>query len=74
MSDSSGMKRVHSLTAGSRRSGRSLYYAGIVAADIKAGKPIHLVSHDPNGKVTIEPIVGVPGFDDGRQITDKSNR
>lgn len=65
------MTRIYSITAGSRRSGKSLYYAALTAAYLKAGEPVSLVTHDPDGGITVEPIVGVPGFDDGRQITDQ---
>lgn len=49
-----------------RRSGKSLIMAEITARAIKDGKRVVLAT---GGK--LEEIVGVPGFDDGRQIEDK---
>lgn len=43
--------------------GKSMHMAALAAAHIKAGRRVILATKDG-----MFPIVGVPGFDDGRQI------
>lgn len=64
-------KRVLIVTSGGRRYGKSLYAAAFAAAHLKAGGRVVLGTRNIDGGITVEPIVGVPGFDDGRQITDQ---
>lgn len=63
--------RVHARIDGRRTGGKSLMMAAVTAAHLKAGGRAVLATSDQDGKMTCEPVVCVPGFDDGRQITDQ---
>lgn len=53
----------------SRRMGKSHAMALATAAALKAGKRVGLASLDG-----VEEIVGVPGYDDGRQLPAQQDR
>lgn len=57
---------------GGRRSGKCAEAAAMVAEKIKAGHAVYAVSVDTAGNALAECIVGVPGYDDGRQLAGKS--
>ncbi len=56
-----------------RRQGKSNAVAFAMAAAIKSGKKVGLAYTDrETGELRIDPVVTVPGYDDGTQLADHS--
>lgn len=60
-------EQIYGAIMGGRRQGKSVAAAARAAAVLKTGGRVAVFT-----KGRLEEVVGVPGFDDGRQITDQS--
>ena len=59
---------IRAVLPGGRRCGKSLAAAKLVARMIREGHTVTVCHVGEDGRTIAEKVVGVPGFNDGRQI------